>query len=68
MAKEAGQPPLTEEQLNKLLDKTRNLQVKIEFGSWLGSEFFSTEISGSSAIANINQEHKFYTKLLSFSF
>ena len=63
MAKEAGQPPLTEEQLNKLLDKTRNLQVKIEFGSWLGSEFFSTEISGSSAIANINQEHKFYTKL-----
>ena len=28
MAKEAGQPPLTEEQLNKLLDKTRNLQVR----------------------------------------
>ena len=63
MAKEAGQPPLTEEQLNKLLDKSRNLQVKIEFSSWLGSEFFSTEVSGSSAIANINQDHKFYTKL-----
>ena len=60
MAKEAGQPPLTEEQLNKLLDKTRNL-VKINLVPGLVVNF-STEIS-ASAIANINQEHKFYTKL-----
>ena len=29
----------------------------------MGSEFFSTEIVGKTAIVNINQEHKFYTKL-----
>ena len=63
IAKDEGRPSLTEEQLNKLVEKTRKLQVKIDFNSWLGSEFFSTEVSGPSAIININQEHNFYTKL-----
>ena len=63
ITKEAGRPPLTEDQLNKLIESTRKLQVKIDFNTWPGSEFFSTEISGQSAIVNINQEHNFYTKL-----
>ena len=61
--KEAGMPPLTEDQLNKLVESTRKLQVRIDFNSWLGSEFFSTEVSGQGAIVNINQDHNFYTKL-----
>ena len=32
-------PPLEEEQLNKLVESTRKLQVRIDFNSWLGSEF-----------------------------
>ena len=63
IAKEAGRPPLTEEQLNKLLEQNKKLEVNIDFNSWLGSEFFSTEVSGAAAIVNINQEHRFYTKL-----
>lgn len=63
IAKNEGRPPLTEEQLNKLLEKNRKLKVNIDFNSWLGSEFFSTEVSGPTAIVNINQEHRFYTKL-----
>ena len=31
--------------------------------NWEGSQFFSTEVSGKTATVNINQEHRFYTKL-----
>ncbi len=54
---------LTEEQLKKLVDQNKKLTVNIDFSSWLGSNFFSTEIVGKTAHVNINQEHKFYTKL-----
>ena len=54
---------LTEEQLKKLVEENKKLEVNIDFNSWLGSNFFSTEVVGKAAIVNINQEHKFYTKL-----
>lgn len=54
---------LTEEQLKKLVNQNKKLTVNIDFSSWLGSNFFSTEIVGKTAHVNINQEHKFYTKL-----
>ena len=60
---EINKNTLTEEQLSRLLEKNRKLKVNIDFNSWLGSEFFSTEVSGPGAIVNINQEHRFYTKL-----
>ena len=37
--------------------------MSVDFNSWLGSEFFSTEVSGPTAVVNINTEHNFYTKL-----
>ena len=54
---------LTETQLKKLVEQNKKLEVNIDFNSWLGSNFFSTEVVGKTAIVNINQEHKFYTKL-----
>jgi len=54
---------LTEKQLNELVEKNKKLEVNIDFGSWLGSQFFSTEIIGKTAQIFINQDHKFYTKL-----
>jgi hypothetical protein len=54
---------LTEKQLNELVEKNKKLEVNIDFSSWLGSQFFSTEIIGKTAQIYINQEHKFYTKL-----
>ena len=54
---------LTEEQLKKLVEQNKKLSVNINFNSWLGSNFFSTEVVGKTAHVNINQEHKFYTKL-----
>ena len=63
IAENEGRPPLTEEQLNRLIEKNRKLLVSVDFNSWLGSEFFSTEVSGPTAVVNINTEHNFYTKL-----
>lgn len=60
---EAEGRTLTEEQLNKLVEQNKKLEVNIDFNSWLGSEFFSTEVKGKTAFLNINQEHKFYKKL-----
>lgn len=54
---------LTEAQLKKLVEQNKKLEVNIDFNSWMGSNFFSTEIVGKTAIVNINQEHKFYAKL-----
>ena len=54
---------LTEAQLKKLVEQNKKLEVNIDFNSWLGSNFFSTEVVGKTALVNINQEHKFYTKL-----
>ena len=54
---------LTETQLKKLVEQNKKLEVNIDFNSWLGSNFFSTEVVGKTAVVNINQEHKFYTKL-----
>jgi len=54
---------LTEEQLKKLVEQNKKLSVNINFNSWLGSNFFSTEVVGKTAHVNINQEHMFYTKL-----
>ena len=54
---------LTEAQLKKLVEQNKKLEVNIDFNSWMGSNFFSTEVIGKTALVNINQEHKFYTKL-----
>ncbi len=54
---------LTEAQLKKLVEQNKKLEINIDFDSWLGSNFFSTEVVGKTATVNINQEHKFYTKL-----
>lgn len=54
---------LSEEKLKELVEENKKLDVNIDFNSWLGSEFFSTEIIGKTALVNINLEHKFYTKL-----
>ena len=54
---------LTEAQLKRLVEQNKKLEVNIDFDSWLGSNFFSTEVVGKTATVNINQEHKFYTKL-----
>lgn len=54
---------LTPEQLNKLVEQNKKLEINIDFNTWLGSEFFSTEVNGKTAFLNINQDHKFYTKL-----
>ena len=57
---------LTDEQLKKLVEKNKKLEVNIDFDSWLGSEFFSTKVIGKTAQIYINQEHKFYLKLYQF--
>ena len=49
--------------MKKLVEENKKLEVNIDFNSWMGSNFFSTEIVGKTAIVNINQEHKFYAKL-----
>ena len=54
---------LSEDKLKELVEENKKLDVNIDFNSWLGSEFFSTEIIGKTALVNINLEHKFYTKL-----
>jgi hypothetical protein len=53
----------TPEQLRKLIDESRKLEVNIGFDSWDGSQFFSTSIEGKTNYVNINQNHKFYNKL-----
>jgi hypothetical protein len=65
IAQNEGQT-LTEEQLKKLVEKNKKLEVNIDFDSWLGSEFFSTKVIGKTAQIYINQEHRFYLKLYQF--
>jgi len=60
---EAEGRTLTEKQLDKLVEQNKKLEVNIDFNSWFGSEFFSTEVKSTTAFLNINQEHKFYKKL-----
>jgi len=54
---------LTVAQLNKLTEQNKKLDVNIDFNSWSGSGFFSTELVGKTAFLHINLEHMFYTKL-----
>ena len=41
---------LTEAQLKRLVEQNKKLEVNIDFDSWLGSNFFSTEVVGKTAL------------------
>ena len=53
----------TPEQLRKIIEENKKLEVNIEFDNWDGSQFFSIETVGKSANLVINLNHKFYNKL-----
>lgn len=53
----------TPEQLRKIIEENKKLQVKIDFDNWEGSQFFSTEIIGKTATVKLNLTHRFHSKL-----
>lgn len=53
------------EEIKKIIEANKKLDVGIEFIGWPGSQFYSTEIIGKTATVKLNTDHKFYTKLYS---
>ncbi len=53
----------TPEQLKKIIEENKKLQVQIDFDNWEGSQFFSTEIIGKTATVKLNLNHRFHNRL-----
>ena len=51
------------DQLKKLIEETKKLEVNIDNRSWEGSQFFTTEVVGKTATVVLNLNHKFHNKL-----
>ena len=57
---EAAGEELTSKQIDELINQNKSLEVSIEKGSWDGSQFFTIEVVGTTAVVKINVNHKFY--------
>ena len=53
----------TPEQLRKIIEENKKLEVNIDSDSWDGSQFFSIETIGKTANLVLNLNHKFHSKL-----
>ena len=53
----------TPDQLRKIIEEKKKLEVDVELDSWEGSQFFTIEVIGKTATVKLNVNHKFHNKL-----
>ena len=53
----------TPDQLRKIIEEKKKLEVDVELDSWEGSQFFTIEVIGKTATVKLNVKHKFHNKL-----
>ena len=58
-----GDPNLTEAEATATAPLKTPLKIEKDFRSWPGSTFFTMEITGSTAVLVINQQHPFYAEV-----
>ena len=58
-----GNPNLTEEEATATAPLKTPLKIEKDFRSWPGGTFFTMEVTGSTAVLVINQQHPFYVEV-----
>ena len=53
----------TPDQLKKIIEEKKKLEVDVELDSWEGSQFFTIEVIGKTATVKLNVNHRFHNKL-----